>query len=154
MGLDDLKKNLNNKCDCGKKDCEKCNTKPSKRKFNKFSDWIAPIGLSAEEIESYQLIYGVAMSEGTMKGDEVMTAENVISATGALAASAFFGYADIDIDHYAYGDNMPEEYVKKYGKELIETYPPAFTIDAQASKNKVGGVEGCLLYTSPSPRDS
>ena len=142
MGLDDLKKNLNNKCDCGKKDCEKCNTKPSKRKFNKFSDWIAPVGLSAEEIESYQLIYGVAMSEGTMKGDEVMTAENVISATGALAASAFFGYADIDIDHYAYGDNMPEEYVKKYGKELIETYPPAFTIDAQASKNKVDGVEG------------
>ena len=142
MGLDDLKKNLNNKCDCGKKDCEKCNTKPSKRKFNKFSDWIAPVGLSAEEIESYQLIYGVAMSEGTMKGDEVMTAENVISATGALAASAFFGYADIDIDHYAYGDDMPEEYVKKYGKELIETYPPAFTIDAQASKNKVDGVEG------------
>ena len=77
-----------------------------------------------------------------MKGDEVMTAENVISATGALAASAFFGYADIDIDHYAYGDDMPEEYVKKYGKELIETYPPAFTIDAQASKNKVDGVEG------------
>ena len=142
MGLDDLKKNLNNKCDCGKKDCEKCNTEPSKRKFNKFSDWIAPVGLSAEEIESYQLIYGVAMSEGTMKGDEVMTAENVISATGALAASAFFGYADIDIDHYAYGDDMPEEYVKKYGKELIETYPPAFTIDAQASKNKVDGVEG------------
>ncbi|MCY4490442.1 MAG: hypothetical protein OXC46_03145 [Thaumarchaeota archaeon] len=152
MALDDLKKNLNNnnhkdhkdhKCDCGKKDCEKCNKhnkkhpQHTKRKFNKFADWIAPIGMTAEEIESYQLIYGVAMSEGTMKGDEIMTAENVISATGALAASAFFGFADIDIDHYYYSSDLPEEYIKKYGKELIEVWPPAMTLDAQAMQNEV-----------------
>ena len=102
-----------------------------------------------EDVQELGLVKGVLMVEGALKspstnddGKEVptvMTAENVMQAGGALRAAAIMGFAGVDIDHFE--EELPEKYVKKYGKEINDPYPVGFVIDAEVVKNSDGLME-------------
>lgn len=108
-------------------------------------NWTQTYDLSLEAAEQYQLIKGVAMTEGEAKRGEIMTPDNLRFATGAMAASAMLGFAVLDIDHFP--DSLPDDGTySKYDIEKINAiYPIGMIIDAELSRNKVG-TEGKELY--------
>ena len=110
------------------------NQTPQKHQLQHAFTW--PVPYDAEVIKDMQLIKGVAMSEGKLKSGEMMTRDNVVAGGGAMRASALMANAQLDIDHF--GTELPEKYGEKYGKEILDPYPPGFIVDAQAVENKVG----------------
>ena len=117
------------------KELQNKNNESIPHKLSHSFKWPLAYELTLEEAREFMLIKGVAMSEGPLKSKEVMKAENVIAGGGAMRAAALMGVADIDIDHIK--EKLPEEYEQRFGKEINDTYPPAFIIDAQTVQNEM-----------------
>ena len=102
--------------------------------------WI-PAAEIADQLGDLKLVHGVAMSEGELKGSDqtanavAMPRDSVVSGAGALRAFAITGAAVLDIDHYE--DELPKEYGEKYGKGIMDPYPPGTILDAQAVQNTI-----------------
>jgi len=105
--------------------------------------WPVPLMLAPGEEKEFMLFKGVAMQSGEMKRGEKMDKDNLIFATGAMSTAAMMGVALMDIDHFETAAEIPQSYLEKYGKDLINPYPPAFIIDAAVEINKTepGGKE-------------
>jgi len=105
-------------------------------KSNNFK-WISDLGLTLNEAQDMMLIKGVAMSAGTKKDNDIETDENIIFASGAMAAAALQNKSNIDIDHFE--ESLPvDEYSEYDVKAINATYPPARTLAVGIAKNEMG----------------
>ena len=99
--------------------------------------WPVALMLEPGEEVEMMLFKGVAMQEGEMKRGEKMDKDNLLFATGAMSTAAMMGVALMDIDHFENAEDVPKEYLAKYGEDLIKPYPPAFIIDAAVEENVI-----------------
>ena len=104
------------------------------RKLTHQFEWPLPVDLTIGDAEKVGMIKGVAMSEGKLKSGENMSRDNVLSGAGAMRMSALLGTAVLDIDHL---EELPQEYIEKYGPEIADPYPPGQILDAQAVENEL-----------------
>ena len=66
-----------------------------------------------------------------------------------IGATAAYGIA------LAVQENHDPEFIKKSAKQLIQSRPTAINLKWAVDRmmKKLSGINSCLLYTSPSPRD-
>lgn len=105
-------------------------------KSNNFK-WIADLDLTLNEAQDLMLIKGVAMSAGTKKDNDIETDENIIFASGAMAAAALQNKSNINIDHFE--ESLPVDEYNEYDVKAINAiYPPARTLAVGIAKNEMG----------------
>lgn len=100
--------------------------------------WIEDLGLTLKEANDLRLFKGVAMSAGIKKDTDIETENNVIFASGAMAAAALQNKSNIDIDHFE--DALPTDgdYSDYDVNAINKTYPPASTLAVGIAKNEMG----------------
>ena len=93
--------------------------------------WVLPFDVTVEEAAELGLIKGVAMVSGKLKSGEIMTPENVYSGGGGMRAAMVMDKAKINVDHFQPDEELPEEYRKRFGKEIGKNSLRGDVVDVQ-----------------------
>ena len=90
--------------------------------------WTSEEGLTIEQARKYMVCKALISHSGESKDGLMIKQEDVIAGMGAFRLACQLKMANITIDHL---QEMPKEYLEKYGKEIGDPYPIGKGIDGQ-----------------------
>ena len=90
--------------------------------------WTSEEGLTIEQARKYMVCKALISHSGESKDGLMVKQEDVIAGMGAFRLACQLKMANITIDHL---QEMPKEYLEKYGKDIGNPYPIGKGIDGQ-----------------------